>query len=95
MLKTDLMVNVGKAYAEKLQELMGYDKYREWCGAKDVNFDCFWRDMEEKLKELMGDQEFIKFAKDIARTTFYEEIKRMPAGEFKDFCVKNFETITQ
>lgn len=95
MLKTDLMANVGRAYSEKLQELMGYEKYREWCGANDCNFNLFWKDMENKLKELMGEQDFIEFSKCIARTTFFEEIKQMPDGDFKKFCLDNFETITQ
>lgn len=48
---------------------------------------------EKKLKELMGEEEFAKFYKDVARRGFLKEIIDMEDGDFKNFCIKNFARV--
>lgn len=50
--------------------------------------------MEEKLKELMGEEEYIKFSREVAKETFFAECSDLPEGDFKDFCIDNFQFIT-
>lgn len=52
------------------------------------------RKMEEKLIELMGAEEYKKFATEIAREGFRQEIDGMADGEFKDFVKDHFDQIT-
>lgn len=50
---------------------------------------------EKKLKELMGEKEFEDFVTNVAKEAFREEIKGMADGAFKDFCLENFDKITE
>lgn len=49
---------------------------------------------EEKLREYMGEKEYMQFAKDVAKEAFFQECTKLPDGEFKDFCLDNFFVIT-
>ena len=49
---------------------------------------------EEKLKELMGEEEYAKFSTEVAKEAFFAELTDMPEGDFKDFCLDNFNMIT-
>lgn len=49
---------------------------------------------ENKLKELMGEDEFVKFSTEIARELFAEEICGMADGDFKETILDNFDAIT-
>ena len=49
---------------------------------------------EEKLRELMGAEEYSKFAAEIARGAFKAEIDSMAAGDFKDFVQSHFDELT-
>ena len=48
---------------------------------------------EKKLKELMGEKEFEKFAFDVAKKAFVIEISEMKDEKFKQFCIENFDRI--
>ncbi len=48
---------------------------------------------EEKLKELMGKEEFSKFSNDVAKEMFRSEIEGMAPSDFRDFCLENFGKI--
>lgn len=39
--------------------------------------------LEEKLKELMGEEEYIKFSAEVAKETFKKELEGMADSEFK------------
>lgn len=49
---------------------------------------------EEKLKELMGEAEYMEFSKEVAKEAFFAECTDLPDGEFKDFCIDNFGYVT-
>ena len=49
---------------------------------------------EQKLIELMGKDDFAKFSTTVAKEAFRSEIEDMAPGDFKDFCLKNFDKIT-
>ena len=49
---------------------------------------------EKKLQELMGREAYLGFADECAKKLFASSLKKMPNSEFKDFCEKNFDTIT-
>ena len=53
------------------------------------------RKLEEKLIELMGEEEYVKFSIQIARVGFRKEIEGMADSEFKEFAIKNFDYITR
>lgn len=53
------------------------------------------KEYEKKLIEVMGQKEFMKFSGKIAKTLFLADIQTMPDGDFKDFCIKNFSTVTK
>lgn len=48
---------------------------------------------EQKLAELMPDDEYWEFVSGIARKLFREEIDEMADGEFKDFVLENYRNI--
>ena len=50
---------------------------------------------EEKLKELMTQVEFKTFSTEVAKKVFRAEIEGMKDGDFKDFCIDNFDKITE
>jgi hypothetical protein len=50
--------------------------------------------MEEKLRELMGDDAFTDFSVALAKEAFRQDIYNMADDEFKNFCVDNFDVIT-
>lgn len=50
---------------------------------------------EEKLKELMTQVEFKTFSVEVAKKVFRAEIEGMKDGDFKDFCIDNFDKITE
>ena len=49
---------------------------------------------EEKLKELMTEEEYFEFSKSVAKEAFFNELSRLPEGDFKDFALDNFQHIT-
>ena len=49
---------------------------------------------EEKLKELMTQVEVKTFSVEVAKKVFRAEIEGMKDGDFKDFCIDNFDNIT-
>lgn len=54
----------------------------------------FLRKYEEKLKELMGEEELAKFTAEIAKEGFRREVENMPDGGFRQFCLDHFGEIT-
>jgi len=50
--------------------------------------------MDEKLRELMTKEEYTEFSRQIAKESFRIELESMADGDFKDFCLENFDTIT-
>lgn len=50
---------------------------------------------EEKLMSLLTKEEYMEFAKSVARETFRAEIEGMKDGDFKTFCLENFGEITK
>ena len=50
---------------------------------------------EAKLIELMGKDAFIVFSTEIARDLFADSILGMSESPFKEFCLDNFDMITQ
>lgn len=50
---------------------------------------------EKKLKELMGENDYHEFAKEVAKEGFKEEINGMADSDFKNFCLENFDKITE
>ena len=50
--------------------------------------------MEKRLIELMGQEAYAEFAKEIAKEAFAIEVDNMDDGKFKDFCIENFGEIT-
>lgn len=61
-----------------------FKKKREYVPKYDYDFlrDCSLK-MEEKLKELMGEEEYIEFASEIAKEAFKKELEGMADSEFK------------
>ena len=53
------------------------------------------REYENKLKELMSEKEFAKFAKEVAKKSFKADVDSMEDGEFKNFVLDNFNKITR
>ncbi len=51
--------------------------------------------MEMKLRELLGDDEYMKFSKEVALDCFKLDVESMPDGDFKTFCLENMEEITK
>ena len=50
--------------------------------------------LEQKLMELMGKEEYGKFSTEVAKEAFRIELNGMADGDFKDFCLDNFDKIT-
>lgn len=50
--------------------------------------------MEDKLRELMGDEEYHKFSTELAKEAFRKEVEDMEDSEFKRFVTANFDDIT-
>lgn len=50
---------------------------------------------EKKLKELMNREEFLEFVKSVAKDGFKEEVEGMVDSDFKNFCLENFNKITE
>ena len=48
---------------------------------------------EQKLLELMGEDEFGKFVNKVAKETFINTIEEMEPSDFKDFCQANLGKI--
>ena len=60
----------------------------------DISYIYMIGKCEEKLRELMGAEEYSKFAAEIARGAFKAEIASMAAGDFKDFVQSHFDELT-
>ena len=54
----------------------------------------FLRKYEEKLKELMTEEELMKFTAEIAKEGFRREVESAPDGGFRQFCLDHFDEIT-
>lgn len=50
---------------------------------------------EDKLREFMDDDEYMKFATGVARESFRIEVEEMENGDLKDFILYNFDKITE
>lgn len=50
---------------------------------------------DNKLQELMSASDYRTWSTNVARDMFKAQIDRMDEGEFKDFCKKRFEEITE
>lgn len=50
--------------------------------------------MEDKLRELMGEEEFHKFSVELAKESFRKEVEGMADSDFKRFVTANFDDIT-
>lgn len=50
---------------------------------------------EQKLRELMGDEAYLQFAKSVAQKGVRKEIEAMPDSDFKRFCLDNFDEVTE
>lgn len=61
---------------------------------KENRDECLIRLMDEKLKELMNEEDYNWFMTQIAREAFKEEIESCASEEFKKFVFDNWETIT-
>lgn len=51
------------------------------------------RQYENKLREILSPEDFGDFVVKCARESFKIEIEEMEAGEFRDFCLDNFDGI--
>ncbi|MBP5281766.1 MAG: hypothetical protein J6Z22_04620 [Lachnospiraceae bacterium] len=51
--------------------------------------------MEKKLRELMGDEEYRKFAAKVAKGAFEAEICALKERGFKGFCLDDFDEIVE
>ena len=80
----DRVIQKGVNMRKKMCFEPEYESMRECCMA-----------YEKELRKLMGEDAFLKFSAKVARQIFKNEIKRMPDGDFKDFCMENFERITR
>lgn len=61
---------------------------------KEIAYEYMIGKCEEKLRELMGAEEYSKFAAEIARGAFKAEIDSMAASDFKDFVQSHFDELT-
>ena len=50
--------------------------------------------MEEKLRELMGDEEYQVFARQTAKDALLKEIDEMLGGDIREFVLEHFDEIT-
>lgn len=50
--------------------------------------------MDKKLKEYMTPEEHEAFSTEVAKEAFKVEVEEMAEGDFKDFCLANFDLIT-
>jgi len=48
---------------------------------------------DEKLKELMPEDEYRTFVAEVAKAAFRAEVANMPESEFKDLCLEQMEAI--
>ena len=48
---------------------------------------------DDKLRELLSEEEYIALNKELAREAFEDWIDNMPKGNFKDFVEENAEDI--
>ena len=51
--------------------------------------------MEDKLKELLGEDAYKEWSESIAKEMFKEDVEHMEDGQFKDFCKDYMEEITK
>lgn len=61
---------------------------------KENRDECLIRLMDEKLKELMNEEDYNWFMTQIAREAFKVEIENCASEEFKKFVFDNWEHIT-
>ena len=61
---------------------------------KEIAYEYMIGKCEEKLRELMGAEEYSKFAAEIARGAFKAEIESAPDGVFKDFVLSHLSELT-
>lgn len=61
---------------------------------KENRDECLIRLMDEKLKELMSEEDYEWFMTQIAREAFKEEVENCCDGELKKFIFDNWEAIT-
>ena len=52
------------------------------------------RRYEQKLQELMLEDDFKAFIKEVAKEVFFADCTNLPEGDFKEFCLDNFSVIT-
>lgn len=52
------------------------------------------RRMEAKLQDLMTEEEYLEFSKEVAKEAFQMETEDMADSEFKDFVLEHFDEIT-
>lgn len=50
--------------------------------------------MGEKLIELMGKKEYLKFSAEVGKKAFKKEVEEMKDSDFKNFVLENFDRIT-
>lgn len=66
-------------------------------GEKEMNgFESelfIMREMEKKLKELMSEEDYDKFALEIAQKAFIENLKHLPESEFKEFALNHVDEV--
>lgn len=60
---------------------------------KEVAYEYMIGKCEEKLRELMGAEEYSKFADEIAKGAVKAEIDSMKSCEFKDFVQSRFDEL--
>lgn len=53
------------------------------------------KQMEAKLIELMGEEAYSAFSREIAKEGFRKEIDGMEDGDFKNFVIEHFDEITK
>ena len=51
--------------------------------------------MEDKLIELMGMEEYMRFSDKVAQKVIREEIENMPDGDLKKFCLEHWDEIVR
>lgn len=52
------------------------------------------KEYERKLKEYMSEDEYTRFSIWVSKNGFRQEVENMEDGEFKNFILENFDTIT-
>lgn len=50
---------------------------------------------DEKLKELMSEEEYEKWSLETAKEMFKRDIEQIEDNEFKQFCIDHFDEITK